>query len=76
MSAALLLRAKAGIKALEVENSALRAEKKLDRHEVFELKAALLAGTIECEDNIGILGGMFICTSQTPNQLCALYTSI
>ena len=36
-----------------------------DRYEIAKLKAALLAGTsMECDDDdIGILGGMFICTS-------------
>ena len=52
--------------ALRAEINALRAEKKVDRHEVTELKAALLAGLADStsteHDNIGILGGMFICT--------------
>ena len=57
---------RAEIKALQVENKALKAENKFGRHEVAELKAALLAGTgIECEDDIGILGGMFICKSKS-----------
>ena len=68
---ALLRAARAEIEALRAEKKldrhelkALRAEKKLDRHEVAELKAALLAGTsVEYDDDFGILGGMFICTS-------------
>ena len=53
------------VNALRAEITALRAEKKLDRHEIAELKAAMLAGTsMEYDDDVGILGGMFICTSK------------
>ena len=57
---------------LRAEIKALRAEQKLElkalraenRHENAALKAALLSGTsMENEDDVGILGGMFICTS-------------
>ena len=60
--------------ALRAEIKALRAEKNLEikalRHEIAELKAALLAGTsMEYEDDVvGILGGMFICTSNQPHS--------
>ena len=47
-----------------LEIKAHRAETKLYRHEIAELKAAMLAGTsMEYDDDVGILGGMFICTS-------------
>ena len=48
----------------ELENKAFSARLKESRLEVAKLKAALLAGTsLECdEDDVGILGGMFICT--------------
>jgi len=65
---------KAALGRSEAQNKAFRAEKKFDRHEIADLKAALLAGTgTECEDDIGILGGMFICTSKAQPD-CTLST--
>ena len=61
--------------ALRAENVALKAQivkadarHRADRLEIAEFKAALLAGTtsiMEYDDDFGILGGMFICTSNT-----------
>ena len=49
----------------ELEIKAFSARLKESRLEVAKLKAALLAGTsLECDDDdVGILGGIFICTS-------------
>ena len=53
------------IKALKAQAVKADARHRADRLEIAELKAALLAGTsVECDDDdVGILGGMFICTS-------------
>ena len=48
----------------EREFEKILRQKEGDRHEIAKLKAALLAGTsiMECDDDdVGILGGMFIC---------------
>ena len=52
------------LRPAEFEIKAFSARLKESRLEVAKLKAALLAGTsLECdEDDVGILGGMFICT--------------
>ena len=60
----------------EREFEKILRQKEGDRHEIAKLKAALLAGTsiMECDDDdVGILGGMFICTSSSLNP-CSLYT--
>ena len=56
---------RAEVKALKAQVEKADARHRVDRLEIAELKAALLAGTsLECDDDdVGILGGMFICTS-------------
>ena len=63
----------ARLKESRLEVAKLKAGQKESRLEVAELKAVLLAGTsLECDDDdVGILGGMFICTSSVaPRTFC------
>ena len=65
---------RAEIKALKAQVEKADARHRVDRLEIAELKAALLAGTsLECDDDdVGILGGMFICTSSVSLNLLPL----
>ena len=69
---------RAEIKAIRAEKESdrhqiaqLKSEKESDRHQIAKLKSAFLAGTgMEgANDEVGILGGMFICKSRVVTSL-------